>query len=84
MAQSAKVGLMFLTYILISKETKKYYVGHTKDFERRFEDHNKGLNKSGMPWSLVKYFKAKDKAEAVKLEMKIKKRGVSRFLKDIN
>ena len=87
MAQSAKVGLMFLTYILLSQKTQKYYVGHTNDFERRFEDHNKGLNKStksGMPWSLVKYFRVKSKSEAVKLEIKIKKRGIARFLKDIN
>ncbi|MFA7228776.1 MAG: GIY-YIG nuclease family protein, partial [Melioribacteraceae bacterium] len=46
----------FTTYILFSKSSGKYYVGHTNNISRRFEEHNSGQNistKSGAPWDLI-------------------------------
>ncbi|MBP6687235.1 MAG: GIY-YIG nuclease family protein [Lacibacter sp.] len=33
-------------YILYSDKLNKYYVGSTSDLERRFNDHNRGKEKS--------------------------------------
>ena len=77
---------MFYTYILYSKKLNKYYVGHTKDFERRFEEHNRGksrFSKSGIPWEKIKVFECMTNLECCNLEDKIKKRGCERFLKDL-
>jgi len=37
-----------------------------------------------VPWKLVYSFGCIDRKEALKLEMKIKKRGIKRFLVDLN
>ena len=75
----------YTTYILFSISKNKYYVGHTNNISRRLAEHNSGQNKStklGSLWELV-YFKEFDsKSEAYRLEMKIKSRGISRFLND--
>ena len=63
----------------------RYYVGQTTDIETRFKRHNNGFvpsTKSGKPWELVLAISAKDRTEALKLEKKIKKRGIKRFLED--
>jgi len=55
----------------------------TADIETRFERHNNGFvpsTKSGKPWELVLSIPVKDRTEALKLEKKIKKRGIKRFL----
>ena len=40
--------------------------------------------KKGVPWELVECFDCETRSEAVQLEMKIKKRGIKRYLEDIN
>ena len=70
-------------YILYSESISKYYVGFTKDVNERLRKHNaqhKGFTSKGQPWILIKSYQVKDKAEAILLERKIKKRGVRRFL----
>jgi len=77
---------MYYTYILYSESLRKYYVGHTKDLEKRFIEHNRAKSKYtriGVPWKLVKYFQIETKAEANRLEIKIKQRGCKRFLDNL-
>jgi putative endonuclease len=72
---------------LFSIKTEKYYVGQTSDLNKRMIRHNnkKVLStKSGVPWSLIKYFTFDTRSEAVLLESKIKKRGIARYLADNN
>ena len=78
---------MFFTYILFSQVKQEYYVGHTNSIEIRFEKHNLGevtSTKHAKPWSLVTTFEFKTRSEAMRLEKKIKKRGIKRYLQDIN
>ncbi len=75
----------YVVYILYSKKRLRYYVGQTADIKTRFERHNNGFvpsTKSGKPWELVLTIPVKDRTEALKLEKKIKKRGIKRFLED--
>ncbi len=76
---------MYVTYILFSAKINRFYTGQSEDLNRRLEEHNHGKTKfmaNGIPWKLV-YSRAHDsRAEAMKLERFIKKRGAVRFLKD--
>jgi len=77
--------MKYYVYILFSQTKLRYYVGQTQDFEKRLQRHNKGLvlsTKGGKPWELVRRFEKESRSEAMKLEHKIKKRGIERFLKD--
>ncbi|WP_369411549.1 GIY-YIG nuclease family protein [Longitalea luteola] len=63
----------------------KYYVGSTDNVAKRFDQHNLGKGKftsTGIPWILITTFNCKSRSEAVVLEMKIKKRGIKRYLQD--
>ncbi len=78
---------MYYTYVLFSKSIIKYYVGQTIDINKRLEEHNRGKTKfmkTGIPWCIEYYETFKTRAEAVRLENKIKKRGAARFLEDLN
>ena len=75
----------YVVYILYSEKRIRYYVGQTNDIDKRFIRHNKGFvpsTKSGLPWKLVLTLNVKDRSEAMKLEKRIKKRGIKRFLED--
>ena len=74
-------------YILYSSSLERYYVGITDDLENRLEQHNSGkgnYTSKGMPWKLVRQFECENRAEAVRLEKKIKSRGIKRYLQDNN
>jgi putative endonuclease len=74
---------MFYTYILYSESLNKFYIGYCKDLKIRLERHGKDKSKfTGKvnDWKLIKNFEFKTKSEAIKLELKIKKRGIKRFL----
>jgi len=74
-------------YFLLSESRQKYYVGITNDVVDRMYRHNSGQSlstKSGVPWKLVHTIECKNKSEAMALEIKIKKRGIKRFLIDNN
>ena len=76
---------MYYVYILYSKKLDRYYVGSTNNVIDRLRRHNSGQGKysaKGAPWELVKKFETSTRSDAVKLEMKIKKRGIKRFLVD--
>jgi putative endonuclease len=66
---------MFIVYILKSKKTNRYYIGHTSNLYDRLSRHNGGINKStksGTPWGVVYIEKYKTKAEAHRREFEIK------------
>ena len=76
---------MFEVYIIHSPSLNKFYVGSTMHLDVRLNQHNFGkskFTKTGIPWSLVHHIKCDNRAEAIQLEMKIKKRGIKRFLDD--
>jgi len=75
----------YVVYILYSEKRKRYYVGQTNNLEERFKRHNNGFvpsTKSGLPWELVLTLSVENRAEAMKLEKRIKKRGIKIFLDD--
>ena len=72
-------------YIIYSDRLCRYYVGSTKDLESRLLRHQNNHTKSTKgkgPWRLVLIFSFPSRSEAVKMEMKIKKRGAKRFIED--
>ncbi len=79
--------IMYMVYILYSESLGRYYVGQTKDLEERQERHNQGrekYTKRGIPWFVVASFTCSSQSEVVRLESKIKRRGIKRFLEDNN
>ena len=67
--------MSYFTYILFSDRLDKFYIGHTKDLERRLNEHNSGLSKStksGLPWKIVYTKSFSSKSEAYAFERKIK------------
>ncbi len=77
---------MFFVYILYSGVRQRYYVGQTNEINQRLQRHNGGKVKStktGVPWRLIKVFKVSSRSEAMLLEERIKKRGIERFLIDL-
>ena len=43
-------------YLLKSKKNRQWYIGSTKDMQKRILNHNQGKNfstKSAMPWQLI-------------------------------
>ena len=72
-------------YILYSAKLDRYYVGQTENINLRLKVHNnqgKKYTSKGIPWILVKSYKCNGRSEAVRLETKIKKRGIRRFLEE--
>ena len=79
--------MQYVVYVLFSESLAKYYVGQTKDIENRLDRHNSGrenYTSKGTPWNLICTFNCKDRQEAVRLESRIKKRGIQRYLQDNN
>jgi putative endonuclease len=77
--------MSYFVYILWSDRLQKFYVGSTQDIENRIKEHNSGEAKftsKGKPWILVWKIELENRLEAVRLELKIKKRGIRRFLED--
>jgi len=77
----------FKVYILWSGSLQKFYVGSTRDLTDRLLQHNAGYEKftsKGKPWELIFEILCTDRKEAFNLEMKIKSRGIRRYLDDNN
>jgi putative endonuclease len=73
-------------YILQSLSTRRYYTGQTYDLVKRLKEHNSelaGHTQKEQPWKLIWSLKVNDRANAVKLERKIKTRGAQRYLNDL-
>jgi len=79
--------MKFIVYILFSESTSKYYSGHTQDLDNRLVEHNSGETisiQNGIPWKVIWTVALNSRAEAMKVESKIKKRGAKRFLDDLS
>ncbi len=73
-------------YILYSESTGTYYRGQTDDLKDRLTRHNSGWEKStkrGIPWQLSWVIEKEDRAEAIKLERKLKNLSKERLIKFI-
>jgi len=65
----------------------KYYVGSTEHLSIRIDEHNRGkssFTKKGIPWILIHQIECESRSVAIQLEDKIKQRGISRYLDDVN
>ena len=75
----------YVVYILFSEKLGSHYAGLTNNIEKRLATHNNGGKKyttRGIPWKLIKTYNCEDRSEAVRLEQKIKKRGIRRYLEE--
>jgi putative endonuclease len=62
---------MWFVYVLKSIGHPFYYVGHTRDVQRRMDQHNSGLNQSTKyyaPFTLETYVAVKTEKKAIELE----------------
>jgi len=76
---------MFTVYILYSTRLSRFYAGQTDDIDLRLLRHNSGIVKStkrGVPWKVIWTSVVISRTDSLRLERKIKKRGISRFLDD--
>lgn len=76
-------------YILQSQSTGRFYCGQTNQLPTRLKQHNDPTNDLTQttkrfkgPWTLVWSRIVESGSEAVRLERRIKKRGIARFLQD--
>ncbi|RPA67834.1 GIY-YIG nuclease family protein [Cyclobacteriaceae bacterium YHN15] len=75
--------MSYILYIIYSHKLGKDYIGQTSDLDARMKRHNGGRNpftKRGVPWELVHFLNCDSRAEAMKLEKRIKNLGAKRFL----
>jgi len=76
---------MFYTYVLLSDNDKKFYVGSTKDLKKRLDEHQKGLVVSTVqrrPLRLIYYEACLNQNDAVKREKYFKGGFGRRFLRN--
>ncbi|HWO07344.1 MAG TPA: GIY-YIG nuclease family protein [Candidatus Paceibacterota bacterium] len=77
---------MYFVYVLKSERSRKSYVGHTDNLEKRLLEHNFGKNTSTKPfapWVRVYHEEYKSREAAVKREKYLKSRGDRRFFKNV-
>jgi putative endonuclease len=82
--------MSFWVYIIQSAASGRLYCGQTSDVERRIRQHNdpayhlsKTTKRFEGPWRLVWFEECISRGEAMKLEERVKKRGVKRFFQDV-
>ncbi len=66
----------FYTYILWSRKTGRFYVGHTEDLQRRLFEHNNNRTdsiKNRGPWELVYSEEFATRSEASRRERQMKR-----------
>ena len=66
----------YYCYILQSEKTRRLYIGQTYNLEDRIYRHNSNQNKSTKnkgPWKILHAFEFDTRAEAVRMENKLKK-----------
>jgi putative endonuclease len=77
---------MHYVYIIRSQKNSRYYVGSTKDIERRLASHRCGHTKSLKnkgPFDLVRIEEFESKTEALKREHQIKRYKGGRAFKKL-
>jgi putative endonuclease len=76
---------MYITYILKSAKTGKYYYGSSIDVERRLKKHNAGKvisTRNARPWVIHYIEEHPGKTGAIKRELFFKKRSGHKWLKE--
>jgi len=66
---------MYFVYVLKSLKDGNFYIGRTKNFERRFKEHNSGKvqsTKSRIPFILLEKIEVSSEEESIKLELNYK------------
>jgi len=66
---------MFVVYVLRSRITARYYIGHTSNLQNRLSKHNAGYvrsTKAYIPWEIVYSENFDSKSNAYRREMQIK------------
>ena len=75
---------MFYVYILQSLKDNNFYVGFTRDLQKRFKEHNDGKNRSTrsrVPFKLVYYESCINKDDATHREKYLKTSWGKRYIK---
>jgi len=77
-------------YIIQSESSGRYYCGQSSNVEKRVSQHNdpdyrlsRTTKKFKGSWKLIRSFICPDLAHATRLERKIKKRGIGRYIEDV-
>ena len=68
--------MKYFVYILRSTIDSSFYIGYTKDLERRLKEHNETrlrYTARNSPWELYYYEEYTDKGDAIKREKFLKK-----------
>jgi putative endonuclease len=76
--------MFFYVYALLSKRTKKIYIGSTGDLVRRVKEHNLGINsstKAYVPWRLIYYEACLNEQDAKRREYYLKTSRGGRLLR---
>ena len=77
---------MYKVYILYSRKLDRYYVGYTRDIDRRIKEHNRRKGKytdGGIPWELVHIEEYETKASAMQREKYIKSQKSRAFIQSL-
>jgi putative endonuclease len=75
--------MMFVTYIIQSQKSERYYIGHTQDIIIRLIYHNSGkvkATKNKGPWVLVYTEMYETKLEANRRELEIKSKKSRNYI----
>jgi len=68
--------MKYIVYILRSTKDSSFYIGYTKDLERRLKEHNENRTRftaKGSPWELFYYEEYSQKGDAIRREKFLKK-----------
>jgi putative endonuclease len=75
--------MSFYIYIIQSQVDKSYYIGYTKNLDRRLSKHNSaksGYTARKQPWTLIYFETFKEKSAAIKREQFLKKQKNRDFI----
>ena len=75
---------MFYVYVIESIKKHNLYIGYSGDLKKRFDEHNRGLNRSTkpyLPWKLIYYEACLNQEDAKRREKYFKKTQGRRLLK---
>ncbi len=67
---------MYYTYIIESQKSRKWYIGHSANPDKRVNEHNSGFTKSTKnkgPWKLIFIKEFHSKIETNRFELKLKR-----------
>ena len=78
--------MFYYVYVLRSKKLHSLYIGYTNNLQKRYKEHNRGLNfstKPYLPWELIHYEAYKNLSDALRRERYLKSSGGTGMLKRI-